>query len=115
MLLHYHNFFPLPDDVIPTSLPGPLPAVDLDDGREPGRFALDCAPCGWLMEWDLMTREQRLYVWAHHDSLDLYPVAGGDAAGHKQAQKTRHRFGTVVCILIGVVPSWFQITYSIPV
>lgn len=38
--------FPLPDDVIPTSLPGPLPAVDLDDDREPTAFAQQCAPCG---------------------------------------------------------------------
>lgn len=76
--------FPLPDDVIPTSLPGPLPAVDLDDDREPSAFAQQCAPCGWLMEWDLMTREQQLYVWAHHESLDLYPVQGGHAAGHKK-------------------------------
>ena len=79
--------FPLPDDVIPTSLPGPLPAVDLDDDREPTAFAQQCAPCGWLMEWDLMTREQQLYVWAHHRSLDLYPVQGSPAAGHKQAQR----------------------------
>ena len=79
--------FPLPDDVIPTSLPGPLPAVDLDDDREPSRFALECAPCGWLMEWDLLSRPQQLYIWAHHESIDLYPVAGGDTAGHKQAQR----------------------------
>ena len=80
------------NDVIALSqnvfLSGPLPAVDLDDDREPSRFALDCAPCGWLMEWDLLSRPQQLYIWAHHESLQLYPVAGGDTAGHKQAQKT---------------------------
>ena len=43
MWLHYHQlFFLLPDDEIPTSLPVPLPAVDLDDDREPSRFAYEC-------------------------------------------------------------------------
>jgi len=93
--------FPLPDDVIPTSLPGPLPAVDLDDDREPSAFAQQCAPCGWLMEWDLMTREQQLYVWAHHESLDLYPVQGGHAAGHKKKQ--RLDIGLTLLFL----PYWF--------
>ena len=69
--------FPLPDEVVPASLPGPLPYVDLDDDREPSSFAQQHAPHGWLMEWDLMSREQQLYVWAHHDSLDLYPTTGG--------------------------------------
>lgn len=77
--------FPLPDDEIPTSLPVPLPAVDLDDDREPSRFAIECAPNGWLMEWDLLSRPQQLYIWAHHESIQLYPVAGGDTPGHEQA------------------------------
>ena len=84
MLLHYHQLFSLYLRMFSTSLPGPLPAVDPNEDREPSVFAYECAPCGWLMEWDLVTREQQLYVWAHHRSLDLYPVAGGDTAGHKQ-------------------------------
>ena len=94
------SVFPLPDDVIPTSLPGPLPDVDLDDGREPSIFALECAPCGWLMHWDLLSRPQQLYIWAHHESIELYPVAGGDTAGHKQAQRLDIGFTLFVSLLV---------------
>lgn len=73
--------FPLPGEEIPTSLPGPLPHCDLDEDREPSRFAQTYAPVGCLMDWDLMSREQQLYVWAHHESLELYPVVPAGSGG----------------------------------
>lgn len=77
LLVYNEMVFSLPDEVVPASLPGPLPSVDFNDDREPSSFAQQHAPEGWLMEWDLMTREQQLYVWANHRSLDLYPTTGG--------------------------------------
>ena len=75
--------FPAAGDVIPDAFPGVMPDIPAWQ-HSPSPFAVAVAPTGWLDQWDLMTRDQQLFVRKNPEGIfacNLYEPQPGDVCG----------------------------------
>ena len=75
--------FPAAGDVIPDAFPGVMPDIPAAQ-HSPSPFAVAVAPTGWLDQWDLMSREQQLFVWKYPEGIfacNVYEPQPDDVCG----------------------------------
>ena len=105
--------FPAAGDEIPAAFPGVMPDIPAWQ-HSPSPFAVAVAPNGWLDQWDLMTRDQQLFVWQYPEGIipaNVYEPQPGDVCGTGDMPIFTH---IMFMLLFAKVECYIHLMFMIP-